>query len=603
VQSGGYYLGVSHSASGKAWRSRLDDNARRTALHIAQKYNLPEILADVLAGRGIAAEDASAFLNPSLKQLMPDPDIMFGMKEAAARLAQACLRHEEIAVFADYDVDGACCAALLSRYLTALGCPPRLYIPNRQLEGYGPNKAAMRLLAEEGASLIITADCGANSSDALAEAKQAGADILVLDHHQTTDLGALPADYIQVNPNQPHDTSGLGYLCATGVVYMFLVAVNRLLRQGGIKELPDLLSLLDLVALATICDIVPLIGLNRAFVRQGLKVAQGQTNLGLKALTEAARLAEPINSYHCGFILGSRINAGGRIGDSSLGAKLLITESAGEAEQIAKQLDGLNYGRQDIETEQLQEALSQIEADIARNADCPMAFAAGDWHKGVVGLIAARLKERFEKPAFVMSLTDKNGEAAGSARSVTGLDIGRLIAQAAENGVLARGGGHKMAAGFSLTAEKIPQFRAWLEQYLAEDSQFQQNQSETSCIEIDGSLSAGGATAELAEDLEKAGPFGAGNPQPVFAFPKHKLVYAQPMGKDGAHLRLTIEDRQGNRLQAVAFRTFGTDLDSFLRNHIGKNIHIIGNLSVNHWNGRNAPQLHLVDAAEVIAAQ
>jgi len=598
------YLGVNRSARGKIWRRRLDKAGENAALLMTQKYGLSVALAELLAGRGIKAEEAERFLEPKLRDSMPDPDCLHNMPQAAERLAQAIEAGEQIAVFADYDVDGACSAALLYRFCTALGAPCRLYIPDRETEGYGPNSPAMRKLAEEGAKLIITADCGANAAEALAAGKQAEADILVLDHHPPAEAAAGEfSDFIQVNPNQKHDISGLGYLAAAGVVYMCLVATARRLRQSGQGERLNLLSLLDLVALATICDIVPLIGLNRAFVRRGLAVAHKLGNAGLSALAQAAALKEPLNAYHCGYILGPRINAGGRIGEADLGAKLLITDSAAEAEHLAQQLSSLNYGRQTLEAEQLEEAMAQVQAKIAAaegagsgaGGGAPaLIFAAGEWHIGIVGLLAARLREHFGKLACAAALL-ANGQAVGSARSVPQLDIGALIRRAAAEGLILKGGGHSQAAGFTLRQTDIPRFQTWLEH----EARQAMGAAEREELLLDGSLTARGASVELAQELEQAAPFGPGNPPPLFALPNHKISHIQAMGNEGVHLRVILTDGQGGRISAVLFRAKGTDLGDFLRQNLGREAHIAGRLETNFWNGTTSAQFHIADAAVV----
>lgn len=603
--TGHNYLGIVESVCGKHWQPRLDKSGENAALHMTQQYGIPDGIARILTGRGVAAEDAAIFLEPSLRNLMPDPYILQDMEKAAERLCRACLNHEQVAIFSDYDVDGACSAALLARFLTALGIKNRIYIPDRAEEGYGPNEKALRLLAEEGASLIIAADCGTDSGAVFAAARRLGmnADIIVLDHHRTESAAGgvrSDADFIHVNPNRFDDSSDLGYLCAAGVVFMCLVAVARLLRAKNIRDIPDLLGLLDLVALATICDIMPLRGLNRAFVRTGLSVAHNQYNIGLKALAQKAGINEPLAPYHFGYVLGPRLNAGGRVGDSALGAKLLCCNDEGEAERIAAQLDSLNYGRQNIEAEQLRQALEQVEADRAaeQGASENAIFAVGDWHIGIIGLLAARLREHFSLPAFVMTEIKQGrqkGMVTGSARSINGFDIGMLVRQAVAEGLLEKGGGHKQAAGFSLKTENVPLFRAWLWQKMKNDAVYDETAYR---LKIDGSVSAGGVTEELIETLSKAGPYGAGNPQPLFALPNHKLIYVQTMGKDKAHLRLILEDGHGIRLSAVLFRAANTDLGRFLQTNIGKEAHFAGTLSLNHWNGQATPRLHIVDAAE-----
>ncbi|KAA6405014.1 single-stranded-DNA-specific exonuclease RecJ [Candidatus Tokpelaia sp.] len=612
-QSGFDYLGIARSAGGKSWRQQLNEHGENAALHIEQKYNVPAALALVLAARGIEAGNVPAFLNPSLRALMPEPYKLQDMEKAAKRLCRACLSHEKIAVFADYDVDGACSAALLLRFLAAVGVDCRLYVPDRLTEGYGPNEKALRLLAAEGVSLIITVDCGANSSAVFKAAQLAEVDILVLDHHRPAQpqnglnkAGGeragqqIIADFIHVNPNRPDDESGLGTLCAAGVVFMCLTATARLLRAQNIQTIPDLLGLLDLVALATICDIVPLYGLNRAFVTKGLLIARQQRNIGLQALAQAARIKAPLNSYHFGYILGPRINAGGRVGDAALGARLLSCDKAEEADHIAAQLDSLNYGRQALEAEQLRQAMEQIETAAAseQSEAAKMVFACGNWHIGIIGLLAARLKERFGLPAFIMT-KQATGRVTGSARASGAFDLGALIAQAVAANMLEKGGGHRQAAGFSLAADRLEDFRRFLAANLAAVNSAQETSAheEAHILKLDGSLSAGGATVELIEELAKAGPYGAGWPQPLFAFPNHNLAYVQAVGKDGAHLRVILADGHGGRLNAVAFRAGQTELGQFLLSHAGQQAHIAGTLSLNYWNGQTTPQLHIIDAA------
>lgn len=598
------YLGIACSAGSKAWRQRAPGQAAALALHIEQKYGLSGALAQLLAARGIEAEAVPAVLDPALRQLMPDPYQLYAMEKAAERLCRACLQREHIAVFADYDVDGACSAALLKRFLAAVGVDCRLYIPDRLSEGYGPNAPALQRLAAEGASLIITADCGANSADIFAAARKGGmkADIIVLDHHCPAPQPPFPVaespDFIHVNPNRPEDTSGLGYLCAAGVVFMCLAALARLLRRRGAAAGPDLLGLLDLVALATICDIMPLRGLNRAFVKKGLLIARQQHNIGLQALAQAAKLKEPLNAWHFGYILGPRINAGGRVGEAALGAKLLSCNDAKAAGHMAAQLDSLNYSRQALETEQLQQALAQAEQAESAAAKpgeaAKMVFACGNWHIGIVGLLAARLQERFGRPAFVMA-QQEGGRITGSARAGgSGVDLGAVVARAAAAGLLEKGGGHRQAAGFSLSVDKVADFRCWLAENLSAETAAA---GESAVLKLDGSLTAGGATRELIEELEQAAPYGAGWPQPLFAFPHQRIVYARPVGKQGEHMRVTLADGQGGRLAAIAFRAGQTALGQFLQNHVGQEAHIAGTLSLNHWNGQTTPQLHIVDAA------
>lgn len=585
-----FFLNVENSASGQAWVDRLDRVGRNNALAISQKYGLADQLARVLSGRGVDEDDATAFLSPTLKSLMPDPRCLVDMEKAAARIVEAIEKREHVAVFGDYDVDGAASAALLARFLHFFSVSSRIYIPDRLVEGYGPNPQAMRMLVEEGMSLIVTVDCGANSPEAITAARVAGGDVVVLDHHQMGDSVPDAANAL-VNPNRPDDLSGQGHLCAAGVVFLTLVEVSRQLRVKG-KQTPDLLALLDLVALATVCDVVPLTGLNRAFVVKGLQVARMQNNQGLNALSKVAKIDAPLNSFHFGYVLGPRINAGGRIGNQALGAQLLSTNSPDEAERIAVELNRLNQERQVIEAVQLEEAEVHLALD-GDVADLPSALvvASPDWHPGIIGLLAARLKERFSRPVFAIALK-ADGTGSGSGRSVAGLDIGALVRQAVDEGILEKGGGHSMAAGLTIRADHVEQFKHWLQDKTAH-KMTQLHASRV--LNVDGILSASGATVELVELLEQAGPFGAGNPPPVFVVPEHRLVHVREVGT--GHLSLEVVGLDGVRLKAIAFRAVGTELGNFLLDNRGNSIHLAGSLAINHWNGRVSPQLRVLDAA------
>jgi len=585
------FLGVRQSATDKVWLSRLDQPALNNALAITQKYGFSDLLSRVLSARGVDERQVEAFINPTLRSLMPDPACFTDMKQAAMRIVRACLNRERVAIFGDYDVDGACASAILSRFLTALSVGNRIYIPDRIVEGYGPNAVAMRNLAADGAGLIITVDCGANSVDAIVAARAAGADVIVLDHHQVTESIMCEADWLQINPNRPDDLSGQGHLCAAGVVFMTVAAVSRVLREKGGGGIPDLLGYLDLVALATVCDVVPLTGINRAFVVKGLQVARTRHNPGLAALAEVARIGEPLNTFHFGYILGPRINAGGRIGNPALGAQLLTCEDYAEAVKIASQLDELNRERQEIETRQLEEAEMQIACELAEGVPPGIVVTSGDWHPGIVGLVAARLKERLNQPALAIAVR-ADGTGTGSARSVPGVDIGVIITRAVAAGLVEKGGGHAMAAGLTVNAQKIVDLRTWLAENIAQAQIRQQGQQ---VVLIDGALSAGGATAQLVATLEKAGPYGSGHDAPVFAIPAHRLADIREVGK--GHISVSLASPDGKRLKGIAFRAAGTPLGDFLFTNRMNSIHLVGNLALNYWNGNTTPQIRIIDAA------
>jgi single-stranded-DNA-specific exonuclease len=545
-------------------------------------------LARLLVARGFKTDDVFDVLNPTLKRLMPDPSTLLNMDRAVARAKEAVESGEHIAIFGDYDVDGSCSSALLHDFLAALGIKPRIYIPDRMTEGYGPSANAMRTLKDEGASLVVTVDCGATATDALTAARDAGLDVVVLDHHAAENA---PPAFAQVNPNQTGDTSGLNYLCAAGVTFMFVVALNRALRDAGwyaaknIPE-PDLRDLLDLVGLATICDVVPLVGVNRAFVRSGLALF-GAKRVGLRALASLAKVVAPFTPYHMGFIFGPRINAGGRVGRCTLGADLLTTRDGTEAEEFALALDNHNRERQAIEKLILEDAIAM--AAVQDNS--PFLFTAKEgWHAGVVGIVASRLKDRFGKPSFVAGF--EGGMARGSARSVPGVDIGAMVRAAKDAGLIATGGGHAMAAGFSLTTEQEGPFQAFLAQRFAEGGAALAGAHD---LHIDTLVSPAGATEAMVREIAQAGPYGAGNPEPLVAIADARVVFADIVGKD--HIRLRLAGGDGTRLDAIAFRAADTDLGKGLMAARGKAIHAAGRLKIDEWNGRIRVQLQVEDAA------
>jgi single-stranded-DNA-specific exonuclease len=502
-------------------------------------------------------------------------------------------RRENVAIFGDYDVDGAASAALLALFLRAHGVSVRIHIPDRIREGYGPNAEAIRALAEGGATLLVTVDCGVSSHGPLAEAKAAGMDAVVLDHHLAPET--LPEAVAVVNPNRQDDVSGLGGLAACGVVFMTLVALQRRLRAEGALSpaAPDLMGLLDIVALGTVADVVPLQGLNRAFVRQGLKVMRRRERPGLAALMDASGLKEPPEAWHLGFLLGPRINAGGRIGDAALGARLLTLDDPAEAAAIAAELDRLNRERQTIEQITVEQAVAEMEAEEAFHGPRPVLVAGGvDWHPGVVGLVASRLKERFQRPALAIAWEGAAGHGVGSARSVPGADIGRAVRRAADAGLIVKGGGHAMAAGLTLTPAQLEPLKAFLAAALADDVAAA---GETNALLIDAPLTAGSLTPDLAAEVARAGPFGQGNPEPLFVLPGHEIVDVAAAG--AAHLRLRFRAGDGTSGQAIAFRAQGQPLGDGLLRLKGRKAHLAGSLQLDRWGGRERVDLRLVDAA------
>ncbi|PID37232.1 MAG: single-stranded-DNA-specific exonuclease RecJ [Rhodobacterales bacterium] len=578
------FLGVEQSLSGRAWRGPSVEVAR-AAEQIAQQTGLPPALAAVLARRGVPAPEAQAFLSPTLKETLPEPRRLKDMTRAATRLIAARDAGERIAIFADYDVDGGTSAALLIDWLRAYQITPTLYVPDRIEEGYGPNIPAMQELARDH-SLIICVDCGTLSHEPIAAANAAGAEVLVIDHH----LGGetLPPALAVVNPNrQDESPDAPTYLCAAGVVFLLLVEAGRLLREAG-QTGPDLIAMLDLVSLGTVADVAPLIGANRALVLQGLKILARRNRPGLRALADVARINEAPRPYHLGYILGPRINAGGRVGKADLGARLLATTSREEAEALAVKLDALNKDRREIEASVLAGALAQAEE---RGTDAPLVWAAGEgWHPGVVGIVASRLKEKTHRPTVVIGFDGDEGK--GSGRSVSGIDLGAAIQRLAADGMITRGGGHKMAAGLSLTRDQLEPAMARLAELLAKQGADRLGHGE---VKLDGVLMPGAATVELIEELERAGPYGAAAPAPRFALPDVEIRFAKVVGEK--HLKLTLSDGLSARLDAIAFGAMDTAMGKALLDHKGARFHVAGRLERNTWNGRTTAQLSLEDAA------
>jgi single-stranded-DNA-specific exonuclease len=593
-ESNRHFLGVERSATGRAWRDRLDDRGSARSLAIAQRHGVPEMLARILAGRNVEVDGVEAYLDPTIKRLMPDPDVIVDMKPAASRIADAVVRGEQVAIFGDYDVDGATSTALLASFLRIAGVDPLIHIPDRIFEGYGPNIDAIASLAQRGARLLVTVDCGTTSHEPLAEAGRLGLDVIVIDHHQADEQ--LPPAVAVVNPNRLDDLSGLGHLAAVGLVFLAVVAINRELRRRGFwstaRPEPDLMALLDLVALGTIADVVALTGLNRAFVAKGLIAMRRRERVGLTALMDVARLSGPPEPWHLGFMLGPRINAGGRIGRADLGAQLLLCADSTAAAALAAQLDHLNRERQTIELAAVAEAEAEALAALGiEEKGAVVVTASPRWHPGVAGLVAARLKERFGRPAFAIALGP--GETGtGSGRSIAGVDVGRAVRRAVAEGVLMKGGGHAMAAGVTLKTGALGEFRAFLEQHLAADVEAARRDD---TLLVDGALTARAATAEMVATLAAAGPFGAGNPEPVIALPAHAIAHAEEVGH--AHVRARLRAGDGAALDAIAFRAAGQKLGHALLKSRGRVVHIAGTLAVDRWQGNERIQLRMIDVA------
>ena len=586
------FLGVERSLNGKRWVMRVANE--RAALGMAQRLAIPEIVARVLVGRGIDEDAAPGFLEPRLREQLPDPSHLRDMDKAAARLAHAVMKGELVAIFGDYDVDGATSSAVLYRFLTQAGGKARFYNPDRVKEGYGPNAPAMRRLKAEGASVIVTVDCGTTAHEPIEEATRAGVEVIVVDHHAAEPK--LPPALAVVNPNRIDETSPHRQLAAVGVAFLLAVAVNRVLRAQGwyarVAE-PDLLDLLDLVALGTVCDVVPLTGLNRVLVAQGLKVIQQRRKPGLVALAEVARLTDRCGAYHLGFLLGPRVNAGGRVGEADLGARLLTTDDPGEARAIAARLDALNRERQAIEAAVLEAAHAQV---AAAGEAGPLVLVAGEgWHQGVIGIVAGRLREHYERPACVVAFEGDVGK--GSGRSANGFDLGAAIIAARQSGLLVNGGGHIQAAGFTVKRDQLPAFKAFLAERMAAHLAAGEIVPR---LTIDGALAVTAASPDLVSLLERVGPYGVGNPEPRFVFTDVRVVRADIVG--GKHVRCQLADQRGGRLSAIAFRAAGTALGDALLAGAGSGLHVAGCLRADTWRGETRVQLQIEDAAPAYSA-
>jgi single-stranded-DNA-specific exonuclease len=585
------YLGVVRSLTGRSWRTRPADGetVRRHQLSLG----LSEPLARALAARGVGPDDGATYLNPTLKAQFPDPSRFLDMDRAAHVLVDALEHDRPAVVFADYDVDGAASAAQLVRWFRAMGKDLPIYVPDRIKEGYGPSPAAFRRLREEGAELVVTVDCGAAAYEAVAFATEIGLEVVVIDHHLMRDDG--PATAALVNPNRPGCASGQGHLAAAGVTFVLLAAMNREARRRGLfadRAEPDLRQWLDLAALGAICDVTRLTGFNRALASQGLKVMSAWRNTGLKALLDVAKAEGPATTFHAGFILGPRINAGGRIGRADLGARLLSTDDPDEARALAEQLDALNASRKEVEREVLEAAIQVIEHE-SNQADAPMLLvAADDWHPGVIGIVAGRLRERYRKPVIVVGVDRAADVGKGSGRSQPGVNLGRAVQAAFDEGLLLAGGGHAMAAGLSVRPEAIPELRAFLCERLAGETALAVAED---ALEVDALITAAGADRALWTDFQRLAPFGPGNPEPVFACADARIE--RPMAMRGGHVRCTLADGSGGRLKAVAWRVEDTDLGRRLMMEGGP-LHVVGRLKPDDWQGREGVQFEIEDAAD-----
>lgn len=588
-----YLFDVSASLGGRYWTlGEVDDGVARA---LAAKVGGQDLLGRLLARRDVKPSEVEGFLTPTLRNTFPDPSSFADMDKAAELTMDALLRGASVTVFADYDVDGGTSSAILSRYFRAWGQELGLYVPDRLTEGYGPSPEAFRHLKETGAELVITVDCGAAARDALEEAVRIGLPVIVLDHHLMH--GDLPECAALVNPNRPDCQSGCGHLAGAGVAYVFAAALNRLARQRKVTppggELPDLMPWLDLCGLGTLCDMAPLKGVNRAFAIQGLKIMSADGNVGLRALADVSGIGKIETVYHATFMLGPRLNAGGRIGDPWLAAKLLATDDRAEAVVLAERLHGLNDERKAVEAAILEEATAQTEKALAQDPELSAIVAGGEgWHPGVIGIVAGRLKDKFHLPAVVIGWGEGLGPVAkGSARSVTGVNIGEAIADAASAGIIHSGGGHAMAGGLSLDPDQVSVFADWLNAKIGVQKQ---NLAAARELCVDAIVAPGAATSDFCDGLEQLGPFGAGAPQPVFALQDIRVTSSRMIGQN--HMKFIAEDVTG-RLECVAWRSLDTPLGDAIRS--GRNLHVTGRLKVNEWNGRRTVQMDVSDAAFV----
>jgi len=578
-------LDVNNSYSGNKWSLRSKDEELISS--IQKDSQIDYITARIIAGRKIDLADVQDFLNPSLRKLLPDPSSMQDMDKAAKIIFNAIKGNKKITIFADYDVDGATSAAQLVKWARNFEVELEIYVPDRIREGYGPSIEAFNHLKKNGSDLVITVDCGAAAYSALVAAQALDLSIVVIDHH-LMDADMPPAEAL-VNPNRIDDSSKLNYLAAAGVTFMLLVALNREARAQNFKNIPDLFDYLDLAALGTICDVVPLKGLNRAIVKQGLKVFSRESNIGLKSLMFETNTKSPITPYHCGFVLGPRINAGGRIGKANIGAELLSTDNRQLAIKYAQELDRVNLERRILQDKILDEAL--LKTLSMHKTNSVLVVSMEGWHPGVIGIVAGRLKERFNKPVIVIGI-DENGIGKGSGRSIQGIDLGNEIKKLYEKGLLISGGGHEMACGLTIENKYIKTFHEILEKNLSD--RINSIRSKFS-IKIDALLNISAVNMDLINSIDQIGPYGSGNPTPTFAFAELRVAYADRV--KGGHIRCNFEDKNGQRIKGICFRAEEFGFDEILLNERNRYLHIVGTLKKNTWNGHTSIDLQVIDVS------
>ena len=583
---GAFLFGVENSASGASWIApkKAKENLKEL---FTQRFDLSEAMSELLVNRGFKLDDLPDFFDPKIKNLMPDPSILMDMDKTVERLLKAIINKEIIGVFGDYDVDGACSSAIISSYLTRLGCNVKVHIPDRFTEGYGPNTDALLKLKKQGCNLIVTVDCGITAFEPLKKAKENEIDIIVIDHHITEPT--LPEAYSIINPNRFDQKGNLGYLAAAGVCFLTLVALDRALRKNSYETKIDLRKFLDLVALATICDVVPLKFLNRAFVSTGLKVMALRQNPGLKALFDMSNIREIPNEQNLGYIVGPRINAAGRLGNSNLGVELLCANDDVNANLLAEKLNKLNEERKDIQNSVLESAINKLDK-IDISSKNVIVLADEGWHEGVIGIIAGRIKDRFHKPAVIIAI-NKDGIGKGSSRSVTGFDIGSAIIAAQQNDILLTGGGHSMAAGLSVKKEKLELLDTFLNERF---SKADKTNTRLKDYKIEVIINISAANNKIVEEFQKIAPFGAENIEPLIAISKIRVINFRSVGKEGKHFSFIATDESGSRLNCIAFNVAGSEVgDAIISASNGPLMHIIGFLRENNFN--NKPQLQIVD--------
>jgi single-stranded-DNA-specific exonuclease len=562
---------------------------------IKENFFLDEIVAKLLSIRKIKREEINFFLNPSIKNSLPNPYSLNDMQKAIDRTISCIVSNEKVGIFGDYDVDGATSTAILGNYFRSLNLPYEIYIPDRQKEGFGPNEKGFDYLIENGSKLIFTVDCGTLSYLPIEYANTKKIDVIVIDHHQS-EIN-LPKAHSIVNPNRFDDRSDLNYLCAAGVCFMFLVALNKRLRENNwfinksINE-PDLLNFLDLVSLGTICDVVPLINLNRAFVNQGLKVVNQKKNLGLKTLIEISEIENNLTTYHLGYVLGPRINAGGRVGKSTHGAKLLLNNDSKDAFKISSELNNYNKERQLLEKELLKDIMDK---DYGLTDEPVIVLHGENWHEGIIGIIAARIKEKYNKPTFIIST--KSGLAKGSARSIYGFDIGTAVIAAVQNKILVRGGGHKMAAGFTLDTDKINEFKNFL---IRKFKSININLESKKNIFYDTEISPSAINIDFYEKINVLSPFGSGNPEPKFVIKNVRPLNSKIVGEK--HIKSVFEGSDSSVFKTITFNCVDNELGSYLLKKNIKNFNILGKLSLNEWRGQKNVEF-IIDDISVIKEQ